>query len=437
MTAGFQRFASATQTETDGKNDDHHTKNPDTTASASSEQKYAINAHGQVFKVPDYTIKDVLSAIPAECYQRSLLRSLGFVARDILGMVSLAVVAHRWAGPWLQAAEAPLLVRFLFWNAYAAALGAFGTGLWIMAHECGHQAFSDYGAVNDFVGWLLHSYLLVPYFSWKYSHSKHHKATGHLHRDMVFLPPTKQEFWQTRGWAAELAEVTEDSPLRTLAELVAQQLGGWLMHLVTNVTGQRYPDAPAWTRNHFWPLSPLFETKDALYIVLSDLGILAQCLVLRMWYVRFGAWSVAINWLVPYLWVNHWLVFITYLQHTDHTLPHYDQSQWTFAKGAAATIDRRLPFVGPHIFHDIIETHVLHHFVSRIPFYNARPASEAIRRVMGEHYRSTDENMFKSFWKVARGCQYVDGDNGVYMFRNVNNQGVGMGSDGVTEEIKR
>ena len=106
-------------------------------------------------------------------------------------------------------------------------------------------------------------------------------------------------------------------------------------------------------------------------------------------------------------------------------MPHYNAEEWTFAKGAAATIDRKFGFIGPYIFHDIIETHVLHHYCSRIPFYNARPASEAIKKVMGKHYKSSDENMWKSLWKSFRSCQYVDGDNGVLMFRNINNCGVG------------
>ena len=44
--------------------------------------------------------------------------------------------------------------------------GAVCTGLWVIAHECGHQAFSKYQTVNDAVGIVLHSSLLVPYFSW-------------------------------------------------------------------------------------------------------------------------------------------------------------------------------------------------------------------------------------------------------------------------------
>ena len=44
--------------------------------------------------------------------------------------------------------------------------GAVCTGIWVIAHECGHQAFSKYQLVNDSVGLVMHSCLLVPYFSW-------------------------------------------------------------------------------------------------------------------------------------------------------------------------------------------------------------------------------------------------------------------------------
>lgn len=32
--------------------------------------------------------------------------------------------------------------------------------------QCGHGAFSNYEAVNDGVGLVFHSLLLVPYYSW-------------------------------------------------------------------------------------------------------------------------------------------------------------------------------------------------------------------------------------------------------------------------------
>lgn len=377
-----------------------------------------IDTHGNEFTAPDYSIKDILSAIPSHCYERRLAESLYYVFRDIACMVAIGYAGNTYI-PQIGSTTA----RFFAWAAYAYVQGLFGTGLWVLAHECGHQAFSDYGSVNDFVGWVLHSYWLVPYFSWKFSHGRHHKATGHLQRDMVFVPKTKEQFVESRH-AHTIEEIASDSPIVSLINLLTQQLGGWIMYLFTNVTGQKAAST-GWGMNHFNPSSAIFDTsREYWYIVLSDVGILIQLTVLYNWYKAFGGWNLLINWVLPYIGVNHWLVFITYLQHTDTSMPHYDASEWNFARGAAATIDREFGFVGKYIFHDIIETHVLHHYCSRIPFYNAREANDAIKKVMGKHYRHSDENMWVSLWKSARWCQFVDGDNGLYMYRNINNLGV-------------
>lgn len=377
----------------------------------------AIDTYGNEFAVPDYTIKDILLAIPAHCYQRRTGQSLSYVARDIAAMCAFAFAANNY----IELLPNQYL-RFAAWAGYAYVQGLFGTGLWVLAHECGHSAFSDHTWVNDTVGWVLHSYWLVPYFSWKFSHGKHHKATGHLERDMVFVPRNKQQFLENRH-ASVLEEIASDSPIYSLYHLVVQQVGGWIAYLLTNVTGQPVAKT-AWGMNHFNPASAIFETRDYWYIVLSDIGILTQLTVLYTWYKHAGAFNVFVNWFVPYIFVNHWLVFITYLQHSDPKMPHYEGHQWNFARGAAATMDREFGFVGKHIFHDIIETHVLHHYCSRIPFYNAREASEAIKKVMGRHYQYSDENMWVALWKSARWCQFVDGEDGVMMYRNVNGNGV-------------
>lgn len=377
----------------------------------------AIDTYGNEFKAPDYTIKDILSAIPAHCYERRTLESLYYVARDIAVMTALGYAANQFI---------PLLpnstLRFFAWTAYSVAQGLVGTGLWILAHECGHLAFSDSRLVNDTVGLVLHSWWLVPYFSWKFSHAKHHKATGHMTRDMAFVPNTRELFIK-KHHALSLEEITSDSPLVSLWILLQQQLGGWWAYLFCNVTGQPVSET-YWGMNHFNPKSALFEESQYWYIVLTDVGLLTQLFVLYTWYQNYGAFSVLVHWFIPYVGVNHWLVFLTYLQHTDPEMAHYEDGQWNFARGAAATIDREFGFVGQYLFHDIIETHVLHHYCSRIPFYNAREASDAIKKVMGQHYRHTDENMFKSLWKSVRWCQFVEGDNGVLMYRNVNGLGV-------------
>jgi omega-6 fatty acid desaturase / acyl-lipid omega-6 desaturase (Delta-12 desaturase) len=128
-------------------------------------------------------------------------------------------------------------------------------------------------------------------------------------------------------------------------------------------------------------------------------------------------------------------VAITYLQHTDPSLPHYTPASWTYTRGAAATIDREFGFVGRQLLHGIIETHVLHHYVSTIPFYHADEATEAIKPIMGRHYRSDTRGgsfgFLKSLWTSMRTCQWVEpiegatGETaGVMFYRNCN--GIGL-----------
>jgi omega-6 fatty acid desaturase (delta-12 desaturase) len=318
----------------------------------------------------------------------------------------------------------------------------------VLAHECGHQSFSPSKVLNDTVGFLCHTSLLVPYFSWKISHGKHHKATGHMERDMVFVPKTKQQFCSRRSYLLhQLDELTEETPLATAVHLISQQLFGWPMYLFTNVTGHNKHEVQREGRgvgkhngigggvNHFDPRSPLYEAKDAKLIVLSDLGLLVTGSILYSIGKSHGFANLFLWYFAPYLWVNHWLVAITYLQHTDPSLPHYTPETWTYTRGAAATIDREFGFIGRQLLHGIIETHVLHHYVSTIPFYNADEASEAIKKVMGRHYRSDVKDgsigFIKSLWKSMRWCAWVEpmegatGDKaGVLFFRNSNGLGL-------------
>ena len=48
-------------------------------------------------------------------------------------------------------------LRFCLWAFYSFPAGLVATGLWVIAHECGHQAFSESKLINNTVGWVLHS----------------------------------------------------------------------------------------------------------------------------------------------------------------------------------------------------------------------------------------------------------------------------------------
>lgn len=422
-----------------------------------------LDTWGNTFEMPDFTIKQIRDAIPNHCYQRSAARGLAYVARDIFYLAVVFTLYYRFVTPdYIPSA----IVRAGLWAIYTVVQGMIATGLWVLAHECGHQSFSPSKVLNDTVGFVLHSALLVPYFSWKFSHGKHHKATGHMERDMTWTPRTRDEYATSfRSFVYELHELTEETPIATVLHLIGQQLLGWPLYLITNVTGHNNHDRQPEGRgqgkrngwfsgvSHFDPASPLYEAKDAKLIFASDLGLLSVAAVLYSLVQQFGFTNMLVWYFLPYLWVNHWLgnapapsshmnttdlfhaVAITFLQHTDPSLPHYRPETWTFPRGAAATIDREFGFIGRHLFHGIIETHVLHHFVSTIPFYHADEATEAIKPIMGAHYRSDTKDgpigFLRSLWRSARMCQWVESTEGtegeaahVLFYRNRNGLGV-------------
>ncbi|KAJ6001627.1 hypothetical protein N7522_006854, partial [Penicillium canescens] len=366
-----------------------------------------LDTYGNEFKIPEFIIKQIRDAIPARCFHRSATTSLYYVFRDIAILAAVFYLFNHYVTPE-YVPFAPL--RAVLWTLYTVIQGMVGTGVWVLAHECGHQAFSPSKVLNDTVGWICHSALLVPYFSWKISHGKHHKAVDNIARDMVFVPKTREQYASRVGKAMhELGELTEETPILTASNMILNQLFGWP--------------------------GPLYKAKDAKLIILSDLGLFITGSVLYYIGSTYGWLNLLVWYGIPYLWVNHWLLAITFLQHTDPTLPHYQPEVWNFARGAAATIDRDFGFVGRHIFHVIIETHVLHHYVSNMPFHNAGEASEAIKGVMGTHYCSQAETgwtgFLKALWTSARVCQWVeptdgakDESQGVLFYRNTNGIGV-------------
>lgn len=276
-----------------------------------------IDTYGNDFEIPDYTIKDIHDAIPKHCFERSAVKSFYYVFRDIAQLAITFYLFHTYVTPE-NVPNTP--ARFALWGLYTFLQGLSGTGIWVLAHECGHQSFSPSKVLNDSVGWVLHSSLLVPYFSWKISHGKHHKATGHIERDMVFVPKTREEKASRLGKLVhELAELGEETPIVTLLSLAGQQLIGWPNYLLTNVTGHNFHERQREGRgkgksngffggvNHFNPSSPLFEAKDAKLIVLSDLGLAITTSVLVLLGNKFGWGNLFVWYFLPYFWVNHWL----------------------------------------------------------------------------------------------------------------------------------
>jgi len=342
---------------------------------------------------------ELLACLPPELLQIDPARSW----RSLALSLSLSLLAYGLGTQIpLTAGAIPL------WLLYALVTGTVAGGCWVLAHECGHNAFHPNRRVEATVGFVLHSLLLVPYFSWQRSHAVHHANCNHLEAGETHVPPRS------------------DSPIGRRVALLSQRLGsgpygvlslfthlvlGWPLYLLFGVAGGEAYGSPT---SHFWNGSPFHNGRQPLFpasfrpaMLRSNLGIAAMLLALSVASAHFSVLRVVAVYGLPYLVINAWLVTYTWLQHTDTDIPHFSTSNWTWAKGALQTVDRPYGPVLNLLHHGIGSTHVCHHVNSRIPHYNAWQATALLRQRFPDLVRFDPTPIHQALWRIATRCAVV------------------------------
>lgn len=257
------------------------------------------------------TIPQLREAIPRHCFERSTTRSIAYLVRDLALITALAWSAFTFI-PTIQSTPA----RLILWQAYGFLQGLVGTGLWIIAHECGHGAFSPSQTLNDCCGLFAHSLLLVPYHSWRITHHRHHNHVAHMDKDTAFVPKRVEEVSSPksarRDWIHTFSESIEDTPAVVFIQLLLHQFFGWPLHMMLNVSAGK-KSAPEGVRlgflnsSHFLPLGGLFTRAQWKKIVITDIGLVCTLSVLYKFQQAFGSAMVLQMYLIPWFWVHHWL----------------------------------------------------------------------------------------------------------------------------------
>ena len=187
------------------------------------------------------------------CYRCCFAQiSLMFAAKSTI--LSLGVLA-------LAAMYIPLKMAFLpVWAAYWWVAGTIWTGAWVIAHECGHGAFSDNKTLQDTVGYILHTALMVPYFSWQRSHAVHHSKTNHVLEGETHVPYTMESGKKTlakRQWFHNALGERVGDAIYGGIRMISHLVFGWPAYLLAGVTGGPVRGVT----NHFIPIKP-FSTGD-------------------------------------------------------------------------------------------------------------------------------------------------------------------------------
>ena len=317
-----------------------------------------------------FTLKDLKDAIPEYCFQPSAWRSLSYFFLDIgiiAGLYAIAYSINSW----------------LFFPLFWLAQGTMFWALFVVGHDCGHGSFSKSKWLNNLIGHLSHTPILVPYHGWRISHRTHHANTGNIDTDESWYPISKETY---DGM---------DTVGRTIRFTFF--LFAYPFYLFFRSPGRQ--------GSHFLPSSPLFRESEKWDVITSTTCI--ALFVAFLGYIGFTAGPLFLfnYYIMPYLVFVVWLDLVTFLHHTEADIPWYRNDSWYFLKGAISTIDRDYGLFNS--IHHNIGTHVAHHIFLNMPHYYLKDATAAIKPVMGEYFRESKEPIFKSLWRSARECIYV------------------------------
>ncbi len=373
---------------------------------------------------------EIKAAIPAHCFQRSYIWGMCYLIRDLIMAAAFAYGTSLVLSTDLPSMNDPIAVAtWTFgWGFYAFWQGTIMTGPWVVGHECGHGAFSPSQTWNDIVGFVIHQALLVPYFAWQYTHAKHHRRTNHLTDGESHVPSTAEDnglgpHKERNALYAVWHEAMGDGAFAAF-QVWTHLAVGWPLYLLglasTGKLDQKGNPLDGRIADHFRPSSPMFPDKISFKIFFSTATTVLSLVGLTYAGMQYGFLPVFLWYMNPYFFVNAWLVLYTWLQHTDPSIPHYGEGEWTWVKGALSTIDR--PYgIFDFFHHRIGSTHVAHHLFHEMPHYNALEATHAIKAFLEPKglYNYDPTPWWQAMWKVAKTCHYVENSTGIQYYKSL------------------
>ncbi|CAL1703514.1 unnamed protein product [Somion occarium] len=375
------------------------------------------------FAPPKISFSEIQSAVPKHLFEKSSLKALSYVFRD----VSFAYAFYRAAlfiDPFVHELAvqqrfgfiACSLIRWSLWITYWWFEGVILAGWWCLA---GHGTLSPYEWLNTVLGYSLHSFLLVPYFAWRSTHHAHHSKANSVEFDENYVPRTRTDFAlpeESKARPLDYSEAFEEAPIYTLFRMLAMQLLGWQSYLLQNTLGSpRYPPGT----NHFDPDSPLFRPTERNSIIMSNIGLAGMSTLLGLYIRQAGFSSFFRLYFIPYLLANHWIVMLTFLHHTDPTIPHYRNTQWSWLRGALATVDRPLlGFFGRFFLHNVSHDHIAHHLFPRIPFYNQPQVTEIVKNILKKDYNYDSTNTMRALYRSFTQCCFIEDEGDIVFYKD-------------------
>jgi omega-3 fatty acid desaturase (delta-15 desaturase) len=253
-------------------------------------------------------------------------------------------------------------------------------------HDCGHGSFSNNNSLNNVFGYLTHTPLLVPYYTWKLSHNRHHRGHNHINNDYShkWYPYNKKN---------------KPLNIKFLQYSGLIPFFGWALYLMGFLDG-----------GHWIPFGgKLWKNKFRMYNLINSIFssiMVLSFLLIVIYLCNYNFIKFMTYYGCSWIMFSFWLVTTTYLQHHDDKLENtivYGDKSWSHVIGALQTVDRSYGTIIDHLTHHITDGHLVHHlFFTKISHYNLKEATKYLYKYLDENkipykYRYTPNFFIKIF----------------------------------------
>ena len=328
-------------------------------------------------------LTDIIKTLPRECFQQNSWKAWASVLTTIF-MVSLGEAGIAIA-PWF------LLPPLWIFTGTAA------TGLFVIAHDCGHRAFAKERWVNDLVGHLFMLPLIYPFHSWRIQHNYHHTHTNKLEVDNAWHPLTPELY---ESWA-KIRQWTFEKFINHF----------WWVGSIAH-----------WVMKHFdWSQ---FEGKERSNVKLSVvLVVIFAAIAFPLLIATTGVWGFVKFWLMPWLVFHFWLSTFTLVHHTDPEIPFSTRDRWDAVTAQlSGTVHCNYPRWVEILCYDI-NVHVPHHVSTAIPSYNLRLAYSSLQQNWGTYLCEERQFSWSLLKRITNKCHLYSPGDGYSSFKDYSQAG--------------
>ncbi|MCX7124916.1 MAG: fatty acid desaturase [Gammaproteobacteria bacterium] len=321
------------------------------------------------------------TAIPQECYKRSLFQTLFWYFFDIMFFLFGMFLVFFSPRGGLQ------LIGGLL-------SGVATVMMFVWAHDAAHGALFKKDKIAEFLGTIAMLPSLNIYRMWSFGHNKvHHGFASFTPIDWIWRPLAPREYQALSLFQRLLYRV--ERCFFTSAFHYFRRI--WWEQMLCFNPGKDKQQCRYYRNGKFLVL---------IYgVMMSALG----------YFFAGGLVGIIAAVILPFIVFNYFIAIIVYLHHTHPDIAFFDKkNEWSHSVGAlyCSTIIH-CSKISRILLHNIM-IHVPHHLDPRIPFYNLPQAHKALKDKYGEYFH---EYHFK--WRymldVFKQCKLYDFEKKLWM----------------------